>query len=448
MTYQEENNRMLESFFKRTFFRSWSRRPRIADNFDRLEIQVTADCNLACTYCYMHRHGRELYPVTIRDEKEILAHLKALLRWLADCSYSPRGIDLFSGELFAQEIGFKVLETMLGHYAKIQSELRPQNIVVPTNFTFLLDNELTNRIEKRIADFASLGICLILSASVDGKYEESNRPECDGAWLVNVTRLPRDDNYYERLFEFNARHGFGFHPMIYSRGIERWKDNFLWFQDGFKRYGIPPESLYLLEVRNEEWSAKQTAEFADFIAFLVDWVWEYVGHDFGKLKEFIFVKHGFNILNVFSTIGRGLGCSLQSMVYVRLGDLAIVPCHRTMYPGMEAGKFVLQDDRIVDIEANNVEFLIGEVTFQGVAGPMCEVCLIKSMCSKGCLGSQFEATGDFLSPIPTVCLLEHAKLLGLMRGYKRIGVWNRFLSCIDKDMAFRMRKLERMMKDE
>lgn len=447
MTYQEENNRLLESFLERTFFRSWRKRTQVPDNFDRLEIQVTGSCNLACAYCYMSRHGEELYPSGLRDEEVILKHLKALLAWLAEKGYSPTGIDLFSGELLAQEIGFKALATMLAHYTNVQPQLRPRAIVVPSNCTFLLSDIITARVEKYIADFASLGVRLSLSASVDGKYEEDNRPGRQGAWLVNAAGNSRDDAYYERLFEFNARHRFGFHPMVYSRGIERWKDNFLWFQDGFKRHGIPPEALYLLEVRNEEWSAEQVAEFARFIRFLVEWAWQHVGRDADAMKEFIFRKRGFNILSApLSRIPRGLGCALQSMLYVRLGDLAIVPCHRTMYKGMEAGRFIVRDGRITGIEANNVEFLIGELTFQGNAGPLCETCLIKPMCAKGCLGSQYESTGDFFSPIPTVCELEHGKLLGIIEGCKHVGIWNRFLTWLDMDIAYRLRKLERMAK--
>ncbi len=445
MTYQEENNRLLESFLARTFFRSWKKRPRVPDNFERLEIQVTASCNLACGYCYINRHGGGLYPVELRDNEMILRHLKALLSWLAERGYSPMGIDLFSGELFAQELGFEVLAAMLAHYAGVQPELRPQVIVVPTNCTFLLSSELTKRVEGYIAGFASLGVRLALSASVDGKYEEINRPGRKGPWLADATSVARDDDYYESLFDFNRRHRFGFHPMIYSRGIERWRDNFLWFQDGFERHGIPPEMLYLLEVRNEEWTAGQVAEFARFMKFIVEWTWDHVGRDPEAMREFIFRKRGFNILSApFSRNARGFGCALQSMLYVRLGDLAIVPCHRTMYKGMEAGRFLVRDGRITGIEAGNVEFFIGELTCQGNAVPLCEVCLIKPMCAKGCLGSQYESTGDFLSPIPTVCQLEHGKLWGMIEGYKSSGLWNRFLTWIDENAAYRLRKLEEM----
>ncbi|MEW6106319.1 MAG: hypothetical protein AB1563_08160, partial [Bacillota bacterium] len=66
------------------------------------------------------------------------------------------------------------------------------------------------------------------------------------------------------------------------------------------------------------------------------------------------------------------------------------------------------------------------------------------MCAKGCLGSQYESTGDFLSPIPTVCQLEHGKLWGMIEGYKSTGLWNRFLTWIDENAVYRLRKLEEM----
>jgi len=42
--------------------------------------------------------------------------------------------------------------------------------------------------------------------------------------------------------------------MIYSNMIEYWSDNFLWFMRNYVKYGIPLNNLYLLEIRNVEWS--------------------------------------------------------------------------------------------------------------------------------------------------------------------------------------------------
>jgi len=42
------------------------------------------------------------------------------------------------------------------------------------------------------------------------------------------------------------------------------------------------------------------------------------------------------------------------MICVRLGDLAICPCHRTSYDKYLLGKFEVKDNQIIGIKANNV----------------------------------------------------------------------------------------------
>lgn len=439
MSYQTENSKLLESFFERTFFRSWQQKPRKQDNWSGIELQLTATCNLGCRYCYLDQHGMELYPHEMRHADSVLHNLQMVLNWLASNGYSPCSIDVFSGEPFAQRLGFDAFRLMAEHYADVSPELRPESVVVPTNYTFLLDGGATDEVEDLLNRFDRIGIRLALSASVDGKFQQTNRP-FHGCTAPD----PRDDEYYEKLFAFNAKHCFGFHPMIYSHGIEQWPENFLWFMDGFRRYSIHPSSLYLLDVRNAEWSSQQARSFSEFMRFLIHWVWDFAGHEPGEFWRFINEQHGFNILSApFSRVGRGLGCGLQSMMYVRLGDLSIVPCHRTMYPGMEGGRFVVEQGEIAGIEAVNPEFLLAVLTLDGSSLPMCERCLIEPMCGKGCIGAQYEATGDFFSPIPTVCQLEHAKLAGMVRGYKEIGLCDELLGQVSRDMA---RRLETIMR--
>jgi len=57
--------------------------------------------------------------------------------------------------------------------------------------------------------------------------------------------------------------------MIYSNHIDKWIDNFIWFQDKFKEYDIYPFVLYLLEVRNAEWNKSQIIDMGIFMRFLV-----------------------------------------------------------------------------------------------------------------------------------------------------------------------------------
>jgi hypothetical protein len=56
---------------------------------------------------------------------------------------------------------------------------------------------------------------------------EENRPYKSNLDLP--IEVIRDDAYYDKCFDFVKNNGGGFHPMIYSKNIEKWKDNFLWF---------------------------------------------------------------------------------------------------------------------------------------------------------------------------------------------------------------------------
>jgi hypothetical protein len=72
--------------------------------------------------------------------------------------------------------------------------------------------------------------------------------------------------------------------------------------------------------------------------------------------------------------------------------------------------------------------------------------LKKYNCTLGCLGSQFEANGDEFSPIPTVCQLEHAKMLGLVKGAKEIGIWPRLKKySSNNSVLYALPKLEQLI---
>ena len=96
-------------------------------------------------------------------------------------------------------------------------------------------------------------------------------------------------------------------------------------------------------------------------------------------------------------------------MFIRLGDLAIVPCHRTSYDRFNYGKFIVENDKIIDIEGSNVS-LASEILMGNMANhPKCDTCSIKKFCLKGCLGAQFEANNEILYPCESVCNLFKAK---------------------------------------
>lgn len=399
---------LLKSFFDRTSFTSW--KSEQIDNYRSLEIIINDVCDQRCLYCYEIKYGHHYFTEESKKPENILKNVRLLIQWLNENNYKPV-IDLFSSEIFSQEIGFDVLNILL--------EELPENyepIIIPTNMNFLFSEEKTNRIEKLIDDFGKRGIKIILSASVDGKFMEENRPI--------ITGYTRDDIFYEKLFSFAKKHFIGFHPMVYSNRIEYWKDNWLWFQEMFKKHDTPFWNIYLLEVRNVEWTPEQCTEMGKFMRFLVQWTYDFFNGDKEKIADFVLGKlGGFNILqNPFSHHGRGIGCSIQSTLSVRAGDLMIVPCHRTSYKSFNGGQFVVENDKIVDIVGYNSPLYILIKSFDSNTQPVCETCYIKHLCTKGCLGAQFEVNRDLFTPIPTVCRLEHVKIAAIVDEMNKLGV--------------------------
>lgn len=424
---QREDNELLNFLFKKNFCEKWSDEYTKGDIMN-LELIVSPYCNLGCTYCYIHRHGKKLMPQGVNRDN-VLKNTELIADWLIENRYAPERIEIFSGELFAQELGYEVLDILYNKFKEgIKFYKRKPVFVIPTNFSFLLDGDLTKRVEDIINKFKDIGMRISLSASLDGKYlEDENRPIIGNLDYKFVDKK-RDDEFYNRAFAFAKKYGYGFHPMIYSEGIEKWKDNFLWFMDMFKKYDIPITRLFLLQVRNMEWTPKQNAELVKFIRFLFKWVNDYFKGDKEKIVNFIH-SDGFNIMR--STVGvyhKGLPCSIQTDPAIRLEDLRLVPCHRLMYDGFEFGEFEVKNGKLTgNLIAKNTEMYIAIIGGGYATYPYCVTCGIKHSCTGGCLGAQLEVTGDPFLPIPSMCAMQHAIMVGIILGTLDIGIYPEYL---------------------
>ena len=438
MTYQEENNKLVESFFDHTFGKGY-RHPELkeSENFRSLEIFFNDKCNLACKYCYLQRFGDKLYPKELQDGKKLIENLGLFLDWLDEKEYVPNHIEIFSGEVFIQDAGWKAIDMILDRYKG--REKKTEFLVVPTNFTFILSPDLTQKVENVLEKARDIGLPMGLSSSFDGKYCEANRPFKSGKEI-------RDDAYYDKVFQFSKKWGTGFHPMVYSEHIENWEKNWLWFQENFTKYRLPWRNIYLLEVRNVEWTDKQMEDFGKFMEFLIRWTFKYpCGGDLEAYTKFLF-DGGYNILrNPLTSIGRGIGCSIQSAMALRLGDLSWVPCHRTSYSPFNFGHFKVENGKITGFEAKNTDMLTAMYSFDASTQPWCEQCLLKSLCSFGCLGSQLEVTGDPFTPIPSVCQLEHIKVGAMLKAYRELGILEPILSKINQTKADALMEIEKML---
>lgn len=420
MTPQEERDIYIETLIDTMFLSRF--KDEDSTEPSRLELIITPDCNLACKYCYINKFGKQLYAEEPQYDK-IIANTRAIIEWCIEEKFLGKNysIDIFSGSIFSQQVGWDVVNTILEIYSQCDPIYRPKVISIPTNYSFILDDEVVEEVEDLLQRFKDIGIHVFLSGSIDGKYMEQNRPFKKGQKLgcgigehlyLPIEAEPRDDEYYEKAFAFVKKHRFGFHPMIYSSSIEMWKKNFVWFQEMMMKYNLPYHSLYLLEVRNWEWAEDQLLELYDFIKFMHHWVFNNIFKGNKDLYAKSLAGDGVNSINFLGYTlqnkwNKGIGCSIQSTLMIRLGDLHIVPCHRTSYRGLEFGEIKLKDGKVCGIKGLNTELATANYSFDHRMFPYCSSCAINGLCKYTCLGSNLEVLGDMFTPVPTVCRLEH-----------------------------------------
>ena len=415
---------IAENMFRRTFYKRW--KEEVKDSgFHQLELIVNRKCDLKCSYCYYARYGDKLFPEGTEDDDKILENLDVVKRWMIKNEFKNVPTGVFSGEIFSQEIGFQVLEKLVNEFPQIKS------MGTTSNMNFVLDDEKVARLEKILVSYGDKPFHL--SASVDGNFMEENRSFKDKTSI-------RDERFYDKLFKFCKKHNTAFHPMIYSNSVEKWKDNFLWFQENFKKYDINPFALYLLEVRNKEWTEKQCQEFAKFLNFLVKWTYNFFKeNNLDFIKNFLLLNPFNIILSPFTEVNRGLACSIQTTLMLRLGDLTTVPCHRTSYKIFETSK--LSPDTL-EFEDKNIS--MGIAVYSTNALPeICLHCPISMLCKKGCLGSQYEEMGDLFTPIPTVCRLQHYKVISILKAFKEIGILTDIINYVPKEKKQQIIALEK-----
>lgn len=435
--FQRENNEVLKYILEERFFSKFTPDYLAQQSFNGLNIElfITPVCNQACEYCYLIRHSDGLYPKEIRDFKLIKKNLKIFMEFLLERKYAIHDLDLFSGEIWGMKQGNEILDILLDYRKK---GVDFKQIMIPSNFSFCTDEKIMKIIQNYIYAFREAGCELRFSASLDGPILEQDTR----SFVNKKNNNLRDDNFYQRAIDFCVKNKYGFHPMVSAYSIERWKDNYVWWMDVLKKYNLPEESyIMFLEVRNDDWTPEKIKSYLDFLNFAIDYSLEKKFN--GNISEFtkklfdIDRRGGVKNYNIYdlSEASRKANCSIGRSLVVRLGDLAIVPCHRTSYEVFNYGKFVVEDNKIVDIEANNIQMANKVLLGSTKTTHKCDCCLYNQYCLRGCQGSQYEVTKDPFLPIESVCSLYISKINFLIHKFEKLGVFKELNKCKDKDSS-------------
>lgn len=421
MTFQEESNELLQEILN-SLTEQWTG----DDKRDRfLELYVTGDCNQKCDYCYLVKYGDQIYPKDIRKPEQILKNLKILLNYLLEKNLIPYRIDLFSGEILGTKLGNSVFDILLEY---IKKGFSLKQLSIPSNMSFCLSENTIKIIDNYIEKFSDLDCHVSISCSMDGLIvDKINRP-----FNANTDKLKTAD-YYKRIIAFCTKHGYGYHPMIAANSLKYQKENYkIWLQilhltfpdkEEFKnKYG----HVMQLMVRNNDWTDEYIKEYIDWLNFLIDTdKKEYFDNSNKKLLDSLYTDEVNKFLDLswmpyqvgeFPTFS----CTIGKMLCIRLGDLAICPCHRTSYDKYLFGKYEVKDDKIIGIKANNVQLASAIYLTSTFIKPKCAECPLVSMCVKGCLGCQYENTNDIFYPVESVCNLFKVSYLFLNMKFNKM----------------------------
>jgi len=409
MTFEEENDLLFNNLLEKYFFAGW----RNGDKDKAVEFIIRRKCNLACKYCYYTNHGKELVPDD--DIEKAINNVHEILYYFKSHHIYPRTFSIFGGEAVTADQYERLFDILYDYCKDVDGD---KLIGFPMNPLFLSNTYYENLLVTQQKRFEEIQTRVGFSVSTDGKYcDPISRPTVDNRDDVYT------DEYYDRVARFAKDTQTGFHPMIAAENISHWIENFDWYVEYLKK--IYPDTyldtLYLLEVRNDNWAIDNLKGLRKLILHIGEYLYKELGRE-----ELLSRLRKDNLLNIYGTgiitVGRGLTCSLQSILHIRCSDKKIVSCHRLSYKDLLGGEFV--EDKI---KALNYPIYLSTLQTNYKNMPLCSVCPINTMCSGPCLGSNYESTGSMYVTAPTVCVLLKTLRLALIESFVELGIYDDIL---------------------
>lgn len=433
-TFQETKNNILQTFLNNTFIPDFKNGS--VDNDFELELIISPFCNEHCSYCYIANYGRELFEGCDLSKENILSNLERILSCVHK-NYKFNTISIFSGEFFNLSYWTDIFDIFI-KYAKKNKFCN--SILIPTNATFLLDSERTKKVETYIELLKSVGIRLGLSLSIDGKIIDKDARTLDAG-----------EDFYNRAFQFAYDYHYGFHPMVSKEFVENFKENYEWWLKNLSPYlELTNEDrinmgLMLLEVRNDYWDEELIKKYYNGILEAAELDFKYLHHNstLDFTDRFFHItdkwKHWNYHFISFPFENHRYTCSIQRSIQLRVADNAVVMCHRLQYPGMVAAILDFDSDEIKVKEAKNIDlFFKIKTTNPAASSPKCYNCPIRDFCMKGCLGSQYESSGELFNPIDSVCSLLKERYRAMNAIGEKYGLYDslKYFNLSDKNLKY------------
>lgn len=434
--YTEEQKTILDYYLNTELFPLHESGKHYVNKND-LEIIVRSQCNQSCEYCYLTKYRNSLYPNEPLEKETILNNINLLL----DYVYNVRknffyNIELFAGDLFYDDIFFDIIDLIYKYLIEIKN-IEPQlfffetHIMIPSNLSFAYTHP--EKADKVIhyADkmYKELNTRILFSWSTDGPYGVDSREKKE---------LPKD--YFNTILKFCKKLEIGMHPMTAAANVPALKMNYDWWLevlDSFYEDNVLSDfQPMMLEVRNgNEWTNEIIDCYLDFLTYAFNLrltkicnndpellakqlfcqdLSKFAPNEYKYTDNYDFLRLRFSCQDKDSENER-VGCSMQHSVMLNSTNLSLVICHRLAYENMTGAFFKVENNKIVDILPHNFDTYFTAKSFKLQNSPFCNKCPIEKLCLHGCLGAQYEYSGELFFPIPSVCNLFKRKMYHLLR---------------------------------
>ena len=352
-----------------------------------IESVITEECNLGCTYCYMHNNPTTMEMPTFQILLDKLNILQDLYH------FDEYHLDYFGGEPL---LNFKLIEQTV---PLLKQDSRCKSFSIISNLLELDDYKIDFIRSNNIS----------VSFSFDGLWNKYNRPLKSGD--SSLEAYEKKKNLIKQVSPYGCK------TMVSPASLGTLVNNVEYLVE---EWGFTSIDYSL--VRDDIWTRNDVEDFKTEVRNLSNLQIEYVK----KGKDVIIGFYGLYLLDMFfgKKYGkRPFGCFAGNRGIGVMPSGIAYPCARF---GTN-GEYPLYDFNNNYLYEENFKIFIAQENTNPQTFRKCKQCYLYSYCNAGCTYSQMKNNSD---PVDFVCRLYKILYDECLYVFDQIGTNERFLKLL------------------
>ena len=311
-----------------------------------------------------------------------------------------------NNNLFVNNFYFKILDRLYQYFTFTHQS---GQIFFPSNYSFC-DNELQKiQVEKYLHLFQQINVKIVL-------------PYYNYFHLTNIS-----DNIINFMLKIHEKACL----IITNKNLKNSIDNYkLWVQK-FHLNDTNCKTLALTLDKTTIWTDDDIKLLLKLLEYIINDCYSKYDYNLEKFTQHVLSltnqKRNMDLITLqFYDKDKNncLNCGISNLT-IDCADLNFYTCcglHNSIFNG---GKFLIEDNKIIDIIANEgINVYINQKVTNVFFTPDCFACEDKYFCERGCRAAQFEYSTESYFPISEICKLFNSRLNFLIKKYNDMGVFN------------------------